>query len=540
MTDEGQLFVSYSRADSEFVRRLVAALEARGRDPWVDWEDIPKAADWWADIQSAITGSDAFVFVLSPDSARSEVCGRELAAAEADHKRIVPVLARMAPVDEIPALIKRLNWIDFQANVDFDGAVGQLVDAVDTDLEWVKEHTRLAVRARDWESASREPSRLLRGRELDAGELWLARAADHAAPQPTTLQSAYLLASRQAATRSQRVRLALAVVAAIVALSLAAMAVVQSIEADRQRADAVAQRAEAITLRDVAQSERDEAKRQRDIAETEAQRNLARSLAARAGDRTHSFDVSLLLAAEGMALDDSAETRSGIFAALQAAVRMKYFLHGLDEGPFTVAADPAGRWLAAGGIGALQLWNSADGTPIKSIALGGPDGNYVVDLAVGNDGDLLAYSSLDGVVVLDSTQDFAERKRFDVDTVGLVALDAANGRVAMGTYDGSVRLAAIDGSSDFTFVPAEGAIDGLAFASDAKRLAVGVGKQLSIWDVSGAQPTVVGSPVDLPGDIVDVEFSADGRWLAASTTDESSPLLSGRQRAGRRRSCGRA
>jgi TIR domain-containing protein len=35
------VFVSYSRADEAFVRRLDAALRARGKDVWVDWEDIP-------------------------------------------------------------------------------------------------------------------------------------------------------------------------------------------------------------------------------------------------------------------------------------------------------------------------------------------------------------------------------------------------------------------------------------------------------------------------------------------------------------------
>ena len=38
MTD---VFISYSRKDGDFARRLTNALTASGRDVWVDWEDIP-------------------------------------------------------------------------------------------------------------------------------------------------------------------------------------------------------------------------------------------------------------------------------------------------------------------------------------------------------------------------------------------------------------------------------------------------------------------------------------------------------------------
>ena len=43
MTDA---FISYSRKDQELVRRLNESLAARGKDAWVDWEDIPLTAKW--------------------------------------------------------------------------------------------------------------------------------------------------------------------------------------------------------------------------------------------------------------------------------------------------------------------------------------------------------------------------------------------------------------------------------------------------------------------------------------------------------------
>ena len=40
------VFISYSRHDGDFVRRLHDALRELGKDPWVDWEDIPATAPW--------------------------------------------------------------------------------------------------------------------------------------------------------------------------------------------------------------------------------------------------------------------------------------------------------------------------------------------------------------------------------------------------------------------------------------------------------------------------------------------------------------
>jgi len=87
-------FVSYSRADEAFVRRLEAALRERGKDVWVDWHDIPATADWRAKIYAGIDASRAFVAVLSPDLVASAICREELEHATRSNKRLVPILRR--------------------------------------------------------------------------------------------------------------------------------------------------------------------------------------------------------------------------------------------------------------------------------------------------------------------------------------------------------------------------------------------------------------------------------------------------------------
>ncbi len=73
-----KIFISYSRKDKAFVRKLNNAIDAAGIDAWVDWEGIPLSSDWMSEISAAIEGGDAFIFVISPDSLKSQVCRDEL------------------------------------------------------------------------------------------------------------------------------------------------------------------------------------------------------------------------------------------------------------------------------------------------------------------------------------------------------------------------------------------------------------------------------------------------------------------------------
>ncbi len=53
-----KVFVSYSRKDIEFARRLTAELQKCELDFWIDWEDISPTVDWWREIEKGIEESD--------------------------------------------------------------------------------------------------------------------------------------------------------------------------------------------------------------------------------------------------------------------------------------------------------------------------------------------------------------------------------------------------------------------------------------------------------------------------------------------------
>src|SRR5260370_21720361 len=199
------VFISYSRKDKDFVRRLDDALKSRGREAWVDWEDIRPTEEFMQAIYGAIEGADTFVFVLTPDSVASVPCGHEIAHAAMHNKRMVPIVAKDVNAETMPEALAKLNWIFCRESDDFEKAIDTLISALDTDRKWVHAHTRLLTRALEWDANKKSNSFVLRGDDLRSAEQWLAQAPTKKEPKPTALQAEYIIASRKAATRRQRI-----------------------------------------------------------------------------------------------------------------------------------------------------------------------------------------------------------------------------------------------------------------------------------------------------------------------------------------------
>ena len=226
-------FVSYARSDQEFVRRLEAALRERGKDVWVDWADIPATADWRAKIHAGIDAAHAFLAVLSPDLVTSPICREELEHAMGSNKRLVPVLRREVDRSSTPEELLVPNWIFFRESDNFEQSLDRLVEALETDLDWLDDHSRLTVRAVERDREQRDASFLLRGRDLSEAEAWLAQQASHR-EQATQLQTEFIVASRRGAARRQRVAFTGVVVALAVSLVLGIVALLQRNDAIEQ------------------------------------------------------------------------------------------------------------------------------------------------------------------------------------------------------------------------------------------------------------------------------------------------------------------
>src|ERR1041384_6900165 len=132
------LFISYSRKNIESARKLTEALKGHGLDFWIDWEGIPPTVDWWKEIEQGIEQADIFLFLISPDSAKSRVCKQEIEAATKNGKRLIPLVVRNITDAETPAGLGHLNWIFFRESDDFDTAFGKLLTSIQTDYAWAQ------------------------------------------------------------------------------------------------------------------------------------------------------------------------------------------------------------------------------------------------------------------------------------------------------------------------------------------------------------------------------------------------------------------
>ena len=183
-----RLFISYSRDDLYFADQLDAALDAYGFECVIDREGISGGEDWKRRLGDLISESDTVVFVLSPTSARSEICAWEVEEAARLGKRILPVNCR--PLEDAcpPSRLRDLNYVFFYAepkvsDSGFGTGLASLIAALDNDIDWLREHTRYLQRAIEWDRAGRPANRLLSGDGIAEAKAWAARRPS-GAPEP--------------------------------------------------------------------------------------------------------------------------------------------------------------------------------------------------------------------------------------------------------------------------------------------------------------------------------------------------------------------
>ncbi len=434
------VFISYSRRDSEFVRRLADSVSGRGKELWLDTEGIADGEVFPQAIRSAIEQSDAFLFVISPAAVSSSYCEQEVEYARELQKRIVPVLREPVPDPQLPAEIRARSWIPFTENDEFDASLERLVEALDRDLERAKEHTRWMVKAIEWDGEGREKSFLLRGSELKAAETWLAGSPEHADPAPTQLQREYLLASREAAARRQRTLVGVSLAAALVSVGLLVFALISRSQAESQ---SVAARAQALA------------------AESQAQ--LA-----------NDPEISVLLAMRAVREQATPQTMFALRSALDASPLQRTLPSVPEPGScafnngLSAAISPGGRVVAESACnGTLLLADAASGRELRRVHISGSTGSVSYDPT----GALLAVGGETGVTLLDPSS-LAVRARL---TTGSPVSSIAFGP------DGGEIAAAGEGGTDVWTLPdlrrqthiAGDDVGSVAFSRDGRLVIVG-------------------------------------------------------------------
>jgi WD40 repeat protein len=459
------VFLSYAREDIEFVRRLHDALARLGHMPAWDQDHgvVPFSSLYRDEIIAAVTAAEKFAFVISPDALESGPCADELAAALAANKQVIPILRRPSVPDQVipPALADR-NWIFFDDDEQFERGLSEFSEVLSTDLEWVRLHTWILTRARQWSEEGSDRGALLRGTDLRKAEAWLAGSDTHPETPPTGAQRQYVAASRRASDRFTRnLRTALAGGLAV-SLALAAFAFTQRSAAISEKNQAIQQLHAAISNEVTAETS--------SLDTTDPSLAAELNLAAYRIDPTTTLQVRLL-ASENIPL---------------AAV-----LPGLRAGPG--ATKPANdiafsrqRHLlaAATSHGTVVLWDAAGSQlprQLGSVRLGT---GSVDSVAFSLDGELLAAQSAAGQIGLWSLADPA--------------------------HPAAVGILATRSQHDY----------GLAFSPDGQLLAANTDSSISLWDVRDATHPIALKPLSAPpgASVSAFAFSARGRLLAVAYT----------------------
>ncbi len=365
-------------------------------------------------------------------------------------------------------------------------------------------HHQLSGAAREWDAGGRDPGELYRGARLSAALDW---SASHD-PELNAAEREFLHESKAATGRSvRRLRAVLAGVSALLVL-----AVVAGVIALDQRGTA---RGEARAA--------------------DAQRLGARALV------ESELDRALLLARQGVSLDDTVQTRGNLLAALVKSPAAIGVIRRGGEGFQSIALSPDSRTLAVGAdSGSLFFFDARTRRRVGVVmprpgARTGVDDTGIYSLAYSPDGGRLAIASgtvLDQrVAVLDTrsrrfvasvtipSQRAVTRMGYSPDgrVLDLVTTDFSHGRSYIVRADartgGRLRDPVLVGGAYLT--------TGATFTSSP----VALRGDLGLLVQAGREQTVVRDAADLRvvqrlpvgfGQAAQAELSPDGRTLAVA------------------------
>lgn len=121
-----KIFISYSRKDIDFARKLAGDLEKAGYDVWWDITDLRGGDDWVKTLPAAIEAAQHFIIVLTPNSVESEWVRKEYTQALSLRKKILPIMLEASPV---PFALNTINYVNFMGG-EYEDSFKHLLSAL--------------------------------------------------------------------------------------------------------------------------------------------------------------------------------------------------------------------------------------------------------------------------------------------------------------------------------------------------------------------------------------------------------------------------
>ena len=476
-------FISYSHAaDGKLAPALQTGLH-RFAKPWYrlramrvfrDETTLALSPELWPAIESALRQSELFLYLASPEAAKSYWVEKE-----------IEFWLGHRPKDRMLIVLTdgEILW-DHNAG-DFDWSQTTAVpsnvsgafrdEPLYLDLRWAKDEEQLSLRNLTFRSAIADIASTLLGRPKDE------------------------LIGEDVRRHRQTRRVAWSAVVTLLVLTVAS--IVAAVAAVRNQA--IAEERGAIAL----------------------SRQLATQAVSLAGsDRG---DLALLLSLEALRVKPTVDARNGLLAALTRDPYRRFHLHGHMGEVTSLAFSPDDRELLSlgcEGIGTLGLckyfgvrrWDAASGEPIAEVMVHGADrwttltttddDKAVVRDGRGNEWDPLTGRALERRSVVRTSPD------------GKILVEASGGTLALRSAESRRKLMTILGD-------AREAISAVAFHPSAPLMALGGSKGgVQLWDTNAL---LAGSQrpqralVAHGAAVIDLDFIPDGRHLVTASRDGS-------------------
>ncbi len=498
------VFISYSRSDSDLARPLNDQLQMRGKTTWFDQESIASGADFQKEIYLGIESADNFLFILSPRSINSPYCADEVEYAAKLNKRFITILHQDINTTELHPELAKVQWIDFrQKEGEFYAHVNQLLRTLDTDREYIQSHTKWLRRAIEWEHHNKNNDLLLRGSEFAIAEDWFKEASKAKKQPPTTeLQTKFIDSSRNAIDavikQEKRRLVVLRLLLGVMTLVAIAAAIATKIALDSHK------KAKLIVVK--------------------AQGEYALSLL---HPREEKFDALITAIKAGKMMQKENISEIAVTAALGTSVfdvKEHNRLVKHSDGVWSVSFSPDGQTLASGsGDKTIKLWDVKTGKELRTIK---GHSDPVISVSFSPDGHTLASGSGDKTIKLWDVKTGKELRTIKghSDPVISVSFSPDGHTLASGSGDKTIKLWDVKtGKELHTLSGHSFGVYSVSFSPDGQTLASSSDdKTIKLWDVKTGKElrTLSGHSFG----VYSVSFSPDGQTLASGSDDKTIKL----------------